>query len=177
MDHDLVQLVLIAALAAVGLVILVPLIVTVVHKLFFFDRPELYEWQQARRQLHRLDQGRVIWATNRQRPAGRAGLAEAQLAYARYRQDVARRALRRGRRRGRLAAMIWNGVVAAGYAALAGAATQSQLRILGIVAAGSFAGNALTIALAPRSSRRQIERMARLQAEIERAPELSSQGR
>jgi hypothetical protein len=96
-DHDPAQAFLIAALAAVGLAMLVPLIIYLRNKLFFFDWPPLYEWQQARRQLHRIDQGRVIWATYRHHPASRATLADAQLAYARYRQASAQRALDRRR--------------------------------------------------------------------------------
>ncbi len=50
MHHDLAQFLLIAAIVAAGLVILVPLGVYLVHKVFAFDWPPLYEWQQARRQ-------------------------------------------------------------------------------------------------------------------------------
>ncbi len=173
MHPDLVQLFRIAALGAVALGILVPLGIYLVHKLFFFDWPPLYEWQQARGQLRLQDRWRVIWATYRHHPASRAVLADAQLAHVRYRQAAAQRALERQRqRRGRrVVAAAYFGVLAAYWAAFA--ATHSQVRILLSLQAASFAGLALVIWLGPRSARRQAELMARLQAQIEHAPEIS----
>ena len=146
MHHEPEQAFLIAALVTVGLVIVVPLIIYLVHKLFFFffffDWPPLYEWQQARRQLRRIDQGRVIWATYcRHHPASRAALGGAQLAYARCRQAAAQRALDRQRRGRRIGAVVFLGGTAAGFAALA--AVQSQQRITDIVIAVGYASNAL----------------------------------
>ncbi len=157
------------------MVILVPLIIYLVHKLFFFDWPPLYEWQQARRQLRRIDQWRVIWATRRNHPTIQATLAGAQLTYARYLQAAAQRAL--DRRRGlRVSLAAYLGIVAAGNAVIA--ATQSQQRITGSVAAAWFAISALwALAVDPWLLRRQIERMARLGAEIERAHEMPPDGR
>ncbi len=165
MHHDLAQFLLIAAIVAAGLVILVPLGVYLVHKVFAFDWPPLYEWQQARRQLRPSDRWRVIWATYRHHPAGRAALADAQLAHARYRQAAAQRALDRQRSRWRAVATVYCGVLAALWAALA--ATHSQQRILYSIQAACFAGLALVNGLGPRTARRQTEPMARLQAEIE----------
>ena len=167
MPHEPEQVFLIAALVTVGLVIVVPVIIYLVHKLFFFDWPPLYEWQQARRQLRRIDQGRVIWATYyRHHPASRAALGGAQLACARYRQAAAQRALDRQRRGRRIGAVVFLGATAAGFAALA--AVQSQQRITDIVIAVGYASNALgTLLAGPRSWRRQTERMTRLQAAIE----------
>ena len=101
MDHDPAQVTvfLIAALATVVLGILVALIRPMVRKLFFFDWPPLYEWQQARRQLRRTDQWRVIWATRRSHPVSCATLADAQLAYVRYRHASAQRSAQRSLRR------------------------------------------------------------------------------
>jgi hypothetical protein len=165
-DHDPAQAFLIAVLAAVGLAILVPLIIYLRNKLFFFDWPPLYEWQQARRQLHRIDQGRVIWATYRHHPASGATLADAQLAYARYRRALAQRALDRRRPGRRVAAAAFFGVLAAGCAALA--ATNSQQRIVFIWAAAGYASSALgQLVEGPRTLKRLTGRMARLQAEIQ----------
>lgn len=165
MDHDPAQVLFIAALAA-GLVILVPVIIYLRNKLFFFDWPPLYEWQQARRQLRRIDQGRVIWATYRHHPASRAMLADAQLAHARYRQASAQRALDRRRPGRRVAAAALGGVLAAGCAALA--VTNSQQRIVFIWAAAGYASSALgPLVEGPRTLKRLTERMARLQAEIQ----------
>ncbi len=178
MDHDPAQIFLITALAAIGLVIVVPLIIYLGHKLFFFDWPPLYEWQQARRQLRPIDRWHVIWATRRNHPAIQAALAGAQLTYARYLQARAERALdRRRRQRGlRVSLAVCLGVVAAGDAVIA--ATQRQLRIIDSVAAASFTMLAFSTLVAdPWLLRRQIERMARLQAEIERAPEMPPDGR
>jgi hypothetical protein len=119
-------------------VILVALIWPLVSKLFFFDWPPLYEWQQARRPLRPTDQWRVIWATDRNHPAGRATLADAQLAYARYRQTRARRALNRRRPGWRVGALVLQGIVVAGFAALA--AAHSEQRVFYTLLA---AGNAL----------------------------------
>ena len=165
MHQDPAQPFLIAALATLGLVILVPLIIYLRNKLFFFDWPPLYEWQQARRQLHRIDQGRVMWATYRHHPASRATLADAQLAYARYRQAAAQRALDRERPWRRVAAAFF-GVLAAGSAAFA--AMHSQQRIIFILGASGYAIGALGPLLeGPRSLKRLTERMAQLQAEIQ----------
>jgi hypothetical protein len=164
--HDPAEAFLIAALAAVGLIILIPLTICLRNKLFFFDWPPLYEWQQARRQLHRIDRGRVIWATYRHHPASHATLADAQLAYARYRQAAAQRALDRRRPGRRVAAAAFFGVLAAGSAALA--ATHSQQRIAFIWGAAGYAMSALApLVEGPRSLKRGTERMARLQAEIQ----------
>lgn len=164
MHHDLARLLLITAFTAAGLVILVPPGVYLVHKLFFFDWPPLYEWQQARRQLRLSDRWRVIWATYRHHPASRAVLAGAQVAHARYRQAVAQRALDRQRPGWRAVATVYCGVLAALWAALA--ATHSQQQILYSIQAVCFAGLALSNGLGPRTARRQAELMARLQAEI-----------
>jgi hypothetical protein len=107
-----------SARAGPGVVILVALIWPLANKLFFFDWPPLYEWQQARRPLCRIDQWRVIWATGRNHPARRAEQTEAQLAYARYRQARAQRAL--DRRRSRLGwgvvALVGHGIGIASFA-------------------------------------------------------------
>jgi len=161
---DLTQVLVVAALSAVGFAILIPLITYLVHKLFFFDWPPLYEWQQTRRQLRLSDRWRVIWATYRHHPTSRAVLADSQLAYARYRQAAAQRALGRHRRGWRAAVTVYL-VLAAVWAALA--ATLSQQRILNSLQAASFAGLALVIGLSPRSARRLAELMARLQTEIQ----------
>jgi hypothetical protein len=163
--HDPAQVFLIAALAA-GLVILIPVIIFLRNRLFFFDWPPLYEWQQARRQLRLIGRGRVIWATCRRHPASRVTLADAQLAYARYRQAAAQRALDRRRPGRRVAAAAFFGVLAAGSAVLA--ATHSQQRIVFIWGAAGYALSALGPLLeGPRSMKRLAERMARLQAEIQ----------
>jgi hypothetical protein len=164
--YDSAQVLFIAALAA-GLVILIPVIVFLRNTLFFYDwRPPLYEWQQACRQLRRIDQGRVIWATYRHHPASRAMLADAQLAYARYCQARAQRALDRRRPGRRVAAAASFGVLAAGSAAIA--ATNSQQRIALTLGAAGYAMSALSLLLGgPRSLKRGTERMARLQAEIQ----------
>ncbi len=170
MDHDPAQVTvfLIAALATVVvLVILVALIRPMVRKLFFFDWPPLYEWQQARRQLSRADQWRVIWATRRNHPVSRATPAGAQLAYARYRHASAQRSAQRLLcRRGLRVSLAAISVVFAGSWAVA-AAAQSQQRIADSVAAAGAAMAALAGALDPWSVRRLIKRMARLQREIE----------
>jgi len=153
------------------LVGLVPLGVYLAHKLFLFDWPELYEWQQARRQLRPSDRWRVIWATYRHHPASRATPADAQLAHARYRQAVAQRALDRQRPGRQTVGMVYCGVLAAVWAAFA--AAYSQQRILFSIQAACFAGLALSNWLDPRTARRQAELMARLQAQIEHAPEIS----
>ena len=167
MHDELAQFLLIAAFTAAGLVILVPLGVYLVHRLFFFDWPPLYEWEQARRQLRLGDRWRVIWATYRHHPASRAALAGAQVAHARYRQAAAQRGLNRQRPGRRAVGMVYCGVLAAVWAALA--AAYSQQRILYSVQAACFAGLALVsgLDLDRRTARRQAELMARLQAEIE----------
>lgn len=173
MDRDPARAFLIAALATVVLGILVALIRPWVQQLFFFDWPPLYEWQQARRQLRRIDQWHVIWATRRNHPIGRARLADAQLAYVRYLQAGAQRSLhRRGLRVGLAAIFIVN----AGSWAVA--AAHSQQRIADSVLAACFAICALGWGLVvPRSEKRLTERMARLRAETERAPEMPPEGR
>jgi len=163
--HDLAQLLLIVALASAGLMILIPLGIYLVHKLFFFDWSPLYEWQQARRQLRLSDRWRVIWATYRHHPASRPALADAQLAHARYRQAAAQRALDRQRLGWRAVATVYCGVLAAFWVALA--ATHSQQRILHSIQAFSFAGLAIVTWLSPRTARRQADLMARLQTEID----------
>jgi hypothetical protein len=167
--HDPAQVTvfLIAVLATVVLGILVALIRPMVRKLFFFDWPPFYEWQQARRQLRRTDQWRVIWATRRSHPVSGATLADAQLAYARYRHASAQRSAQRlRRRRGRRVSLAAISVVFAGSWAVA-AAAQSQQRITDSVAAAGAAMATLAGALDPWSVRRLIKRMARLQREIE----------
>lgn len=132
-----------------------------------FAGPHRGAWQQARRQLRHLDQWRVIWATRRNHPVSRAGLAGAQLVYVRYLQDAARRTLL-GYRWLRTALPAIYGVLAAGYAAFA--VTQSRGRIIHVLIAACWAAISLIWALAvPRSVRRMPEKMVRLQAEIERA--------
>ncbi len=148
MDHDPAQVTvfLIAALATVVLGILVALIRPMVRKLFFFDWPPLYEWQQARRQLRRTDQWRVIWATRRSHLISGATLADAQLAYARYRHASAQRSAQRLlRRRGLRVSLAAISVVFAGSWAVA-AAAQSQQRITDSVAAAGAAMAALVTA-------------------------------
>jgi hypothetical protein len=181
-DHDPAQasdFFLIAALAAVvGLVVLGALVRPLVQKLFFFDWPPLYEWQQARRQLRRADRWRVIWATRRNHPISRAPLADAQLAYTRYRYASAQRSAQRLlRRRGLRVSLAAISVVFAGSWAVA--AALSQQRIVDSVAAAGAALAALAAlagALDPWSVRRLIKQMARLQREIEdRHAQVSSQ--
>jgi broad specificity phosphatase PhoE len=158
----------IAALIAVGVVILVALIWPLANKLFFFDWPPLYEWQQARRPLRRIDQWRVIWATDRHHLARRAGLTEAQLAYARYRQARAQRALDRRRRRQGwgVVALVGHGIAVAGFAALAAAHSQ-QRAFYSLLAASQALGALGTVLGFPGSLSRQVKRMARLQSQIE----------
>jgi hypothetical protein len=157
---------LIGALVVVGVVILVALLWPLANKLFFFDWPPLYEWQQARRPLRRIDQWRVIWATDRNHLVGRAALADAQLAYARYCQARTQRALdRQRRRRGwRLGALVLQGI-AVGFTALA--AAHSQQRVLySLLAAGQALGVLGNVLESSRSLSRRVERMARLQTQI-----------
>lgn len=156
----------VAALIAAGVIILVALIWPLANKLFFFDWPPLYEWQQARRPLRRIDQWRVIWATDRHHPARRAELIEAQLAYARYRQARAQRALDRRRPGWGVVALVVHGIAFAGFAALAVAHSQ-QRAFYSLLAAGPALG-ALGIVLGfPGSLSRQVKRMARLRIQIE----------
>jgi len=156
----------IAALIVVGVVILVALLWPLANKLFFFDWPPLYEWQQARRPLRRIDQWRVIWATDRNHPVGRAALAEAQLAYAHYRQARAQRALDRRRPGWQVVALVLQGIGVAGFAALAAAHSQQRV-FYSLLAAGQALG-ALGIVLEnSRSLRRRADRMARLQTQID----------
>lgn len=152
----------VAALIVVGVVILVALIWPLANKLFFFDWP-LYEWQQARRPLRRIDQWRVIWATDRNHPAGRAELTEAQLAYARYRQARAQRALDRRRAGWGVVVLVVQGIWIVGFAALAAAHSQ-QRALYSLLAAGQALGTVLGL---PGSLNRQVKRMARLQIQIE----------
>jgi hypothetical protein len=167
-DPSLTTVFVVAGLIVVGVVILVALIWPLVNKLFFVDWPPLYEWQQARRPLRRLDQWRVIWATGRNHPAGRAELTEAQLAYARYRQARAKRAL--DRRRKRLGwgvfALVGHGIGIASFAALAAAHSQQRV-FYGLLAAGQALGLLGIVLGLPGSLSRQVKRMARLQIQIE----------
>jgi hypothetical protein len=168
--HDPAQVTdfLIAALATVVvLVILVALVLPLVRKLFFFDWPPLYEWQQARRQLRRIDQWRVIWATRRNHLISRATLAGAQLAYVRYRHASAQRSAQRLPRRRRLRATV-AAIFVVNAGSWAAAAARSQQRIADSVLAAGFAISALGPALVfPWSERRLIKQMTRLQREIE----------
>lgn len=164
MHPDLAQVLLIAVLAAAGLVILIPLIIYLRNKLFRFDWPPLYEWQQARRQVRLIDRVRVVWATYRHHPASRATLADAQLAHARYRQAAAQRALDRRRPGRSVVAAAGLSVLAACWVALA--ATHHQLQVL-YWSAASYAFMALGIGLEPWSLRRLTQRMTRLQTQIE----------
>ncbi len=156
----------VAALIVVGVVILVALIWPLANKLFLFDWPPLYEWQQARRPLRRIDQWRVIWATYRNRPARRAELAEAQLAYARCRQARAQRALDRRRPGWQVVALVGQGIVVASFAALAAAHSQ-QRALYSLLAAGQAVGALGNVLGLPGSLSRQVKRMARLQIQIE----------
>ncbi len=175
MHHDLSggTAFLIAVLVVVGAVILVALIWPLVNKLFFFDWPPLYEWQQARRPLRPIDQWRVIWATDRNRPVGRATLADAQLAYARYRQARARRALDRRRLGWRVAALVLQGIVVASFAALAAAHSQQRV-FYSLLAAGNALGAVGNVLESSRSLSRQVEQMARLQTQIKDRAHLSA---
>jgi hypothetical protein len=109
----------------------------------------------------------VIWATGRNRPVGRAALAEAQVAYARYRQARAQRALDRQRRRWRwrVVALVFLCIAAAYWAAMAAAQGQ-QRTIDSLVAAGYVLGALGNVLENSRSLRRQGDRMARLQTRI-----------
>ncbi len=158
---------LIAALVVVGVIILVALLWPLANKLFFFDWPPLYEWQQARRPLRRIDQWRVIWATDRNHLVGRAELADAQLAYARYRQARAQRALdRQRRRRGwQVVALVLQGIAVAGFTALAAAHSRQRV-VYSLLAAGQALGILGNVLESSRSLSRRVERMARLQTQI-----------
>ena len=156
----------VAALIAVGVVILVALIWPLANKLFFSDWPPLYEWQQARRPLRRSDQWRVIWATYRNRPARCAELTEAQLAYARYRQARAQRALDRRRPGWQVVVLIVQGIGVAGFAAPAAAHSQ-QRAFYSLLAAGQALGALGTVLGLPGSLSRQVKRMTRLRIQIE----------
>lgn len=166
-DPSLTTVLVVAALIVVGVVILVALIWPLANKLFFSDWPPLYEWQQARRPLRRIDQWRVIWATCRNHPARRAEVTEAQLAYARYRQARAQRAL--DRRRPRLGwgvvALVVHGIGIAGFAALAAAHSQ-QRAFYSLLAAGQALGARGIVLGLPGSLSRQAKRMTRLQTRI-----------
>jgi hypothetical protein len=167
-DSSQTTVFVVAALIAVGVAILVALIWPLANKLFLSDWPPLYEWQQALRPLRRIDQWRVIWATDRHHRARRAELAEAQLAYASYRHARAQRALDRRRRRlaWGVVALVGHGIGVAGFAALAAAHSQ-QRAFYSLLAAGQALG-ALGIVLGlPGSLSRQVRRMARLQIQIE----------
>lgn len=138
-----------------------------------FAGPRLDAWQQARRQLGWAGQWRVIWATQFSHLTSRAALAHAQLAYARYLQDAARREIekqsRPGLRRGRwLAAAAGFGLAATGWWAAAATPGQGPEEVVAFAAAAWLMFSALYTALAlPRSWRRLMKRMARLQAKIE----------
>lgn len=170
MHHDLSweTAFLIGALGVVGVIILVALLRPLANKLFFFDWPPLYDWQQARRPLRRVDQWRVIRATGRNHLVGRAALADAQLAYARYCQARAQRALdRQRRRRGwRVGALLLQGIAVAGFTALAAAHSQQRV-VYGLGAAGQALGILGGLLESSRSLSRRVERMTRLQAQIE----------
>ena len=103
----------------------------------------------------------MIWATGRNHPVGRAALAEAQLAYARYLQARAQRALDRRRPGWQVVALVLQGIAVASSAALA--AAHSQQRVLySEPAAGPAALGALGIVLeSSRSLKRRADRMAR----------------
>lgn len=158
---------LIAALVVVAVIIVVALLWPLANKLFSFDWPPLYEWQQARRPLRRIDRWRVIWATDRNHPVGRAALADAQLAYARYCQARTQRGLdrQRGRRRWRVGVLVLQGIAAAGFTALAAAHSQQRL-LYSLLAAGQALGVLGIVLENSRSLRRRADRMARLQIQI-----------
>lgn len=155
----------VAALIVVGVVILVALIWPLANKLFLSTWPPFYEWQQARRPLRRIDQWRVIWATERNHPARRAELAEAQLAYARYRQARAQRALDRRRPGWQVVALVVQGITVAGFAALAAAHSQ-QRALYSLLAAGCALGALGNVLGFPWPLRREVKRMARFQTQI-----------
>jgi hypothetical protein len=122
--------------AAAGVVVIVAVVVVrprVQRRIF--AGPRLDAWHQARRQLRWADQWRVIWATRWTRTASRAGLADAQLAYARYLQDAAGRAIEKQSRSGlwkglRLTSAALLGFSALGYseAAIVGEVSTNQSR-------------------------------------------------
>lgn len=138
-----------------------------------FAGPRLDAWQQARRQLGWADLWRVIWATQFNHLTSRATLAPAQLAYARYLQDAARRSIERQSRPGlwkgfRLTTAAVLGFTAIGWWATAAMQSHGSARVFPYVAAAWSACCALYTALAvPMAWRRLVKRMARLQAKIE----------
>lgn len=115
--------------ATAGVVVIVALVVVrsrVQRRIF--AGPRLDAWHQARRQLRWADQWRVIWATRWTHTASRAGLAHAQLAYARYFQDAAGRAIEKQSRPGLWKGLPLTSAALLGFSALgwwATAATQS----------------------------------------------------
>jgi hypothetical protein len=108
----------------------------------------------------------VIWAAWGNHPARRAELTGAQLAYARYRQARAQRALDRRRPGWGVVVLVGHGIVVAGFAALAAAHSQ-QRAFYSLLAAGQALGALGTMLGFPGSLSRQVKRMARLQMQIE----------
>ena len=174
MHHDSahVTVFLIGAAAGVGVTAILVVIVLRVQRRIFAG-PRLDAWQQARRQLARADQWRVIWATQFNHLTSRAPLAHAQLAYASYLQDAAGRAIDRQSQPGlwkglRLTTAAFLGFAALGWWAAAATQRQGSAKVLPYVLAAWFTFHALYTALAvPWSWRRLMKRMARLQAKIE----------
>ena len=167
MHPVLAEILILAVLVTVMVGIFAALIRSWAQEHLFLG-PRRDEWQQARRQFRHLDQWRVIWATHRNHQVSRARLAAAQLIYVRYLQDAARRALLLRWRWLRIAMPAISGVLAAGYATVA--AAHSQQRVMDSLFAIGWAIYSLGWGVAlPLSVRRLPERMARLQAEIERA--------
>jgi hypothetical protein len=174
MHHDPVHVTAFLIAAAAGVIVIVALVVVrprVQRRIF--AGPRLDAWQQARRQLRWADQWRVIWATQFNHLTSRAALARAQLTYARYLQDAAGRAIDKQSRPGlwkglRLTTAAGLGFTAVAYWATAATQTQGSAKIFPYAAAAWFAFYALYTALAvPRSWRRLMKRMTRLQAKIE----------
>ena len=176
MHHDPAHVTGFLTGVAVGVVLTAVLVVIRLQvQRRIFAGPRLDTWQQARRQLGWADQWRVIWATQFSHLTSRAALAHAQLAYARYLQDAARREIekqsRPGLRRGsRLTAAAGFGLAAIGWWAAAAAQSHEPNKAVSFAVAAWFTFSALYTALAlPRSLRRLMTRMARLEAKIEDA--------
>jgi hypothetical protein len=128
-----------------------------------FAGPRLEAWRDARRHLIWADQWRVVWATSWHRPVSRSALADAQLAYAGYFQDMARRSPLLRRRWVRVGLPAGYGLAAAGFVAAAITQSHGQQRGFDTRMAALFAVLALNFALVmPWLLRRRNERMARL---------------
>lgn len=126
------------------------------------------QWQRVRRQLSPADRWRVNWATARQRPVGRADLAEAQVACVRFREHAARRSPLTRKPWMRILITTLYGVAALSYIIDAFAAHSGYQHVFAVVMALLLATLAVLWAtVIPHSAARQRDRMARLRRQLE----------